>query len=36
MPELDTQGAICQTCGFLMKPEGADEIEPKNRDAYLI
>jgi hypothetical protein len=21
MPELDTDGAICQTCGFLMAPD---------------
>jgi hypothetical protein len=36
MPELDTDGAICQTCGFLMKPDGADDVVPEKRDAYLI
>jgi hypothetical protein len=25
MPEFDTDGAICQTCGFLMKPAGAED-----------
>lgn len=24
MPEFDTDGALCQGCGFLMKPEGAN------------
>jgi hypothetical protein len=28
MPELDTDGAICQTCGFLMKRDGADDVAP--------
>jgi hypothetical protein len=23
MPEFETDGAVCQTCGFVMKPEGA-------------
>jgi hypothetical protein len=36
MPELDSDGAICQTCGFLMKPDGADGVVPEKRDAYLI
>jgi len=28
MPEFDTDGAVCQTCGFLMKPDGAPDDTP--------